>query len=91
MNLDYNDVEKERLEIFIDYAGGLDYYIKYYGVATRLYKKFKSEFDAISMYPKRKTLVYALEAKVDTYLSNRTVDRKYTSQEIDQAGYIFEE
>ena len=46
--MDFTDLEKERLQLKITWEGGLEQYIKY-GIGTKLYSKFKIEFDNLEL------------------------------------------
>ena len=51
--MNFTDLEKERLKLKIIWEGGLEQFIKY-GVGTKLYSKYKKEFDDLEIYTTKK-------------------------------------
>ena len=93
--MDFTDLEKERLKLKITCEGGLEQYIKY-GICTKLYSKYKKEFDYLELYRSccRKNKFYKLlnnlENFINIYLSDRKIYRKYTDEELNSVNYIFD-
>lgn len=88
---DYNDLEKERLQLKIDWEGGLYEYCNY-GIARRLYLKFKIYFDEAYLNNKWSCKkIKRLEPLVMNYLDERLEQKEYTDEELNSVNYIFDE
>jgi len=93
--MNFTDLEKERLKLKIIWEGGLEQFIKY-GVGTKLYSKYKKEFDSLEIikngYKIKKyyKLLNNLESLINIYLSERETYRKYTDEELNSVNYIFD-
>jgi len=85
----FNDYEKERLRLKIEWEGGLRSYIDY-GISKYLYDEFKNEFDEIfeiKRYTKRKNrLVNLLERKIGDFL---TIENKDGLKDVDLNDYNY--
>ena len=46
--MDFTDLEKERIQLKITSEGGFEQFVKY-GIGTKLYFKFKIEFDNLEL------------------------------------------
>ena len=89
--MNFTDLEKERLKLKIIWEGGLEQFIKY-GVGTKLYSKYKKEFDDLEIYKGKQyyKLLNNLENLINIYLSEREAYRKYTDKELNSVNYIFD-
>jgi len=93
--MDFTDLEKERLKLKITCEGGLEQYIKY-GICTKLYSKYKKEFDNLELHRNscRKNkffkLLNNLEILINIYLTERKAYRLYTDEELNSVNYIFD-
>ena len=93
--MDFTDLEKERMQLKINWEGGLEQYIKY-GIGTKLYSKYIKEFDNLEIYKncnKKKQfykLLNNLENLINIYLSERETYRQYTDDELNSVNYIFD-
>lgn len=95
--MDYNNVEKARCLMKMEWEGGLLGFMNY-GLPRRLYLKFKDELEDIydsiekKKTKKEKTLfqtkVNALECKITEYLKT---DEEFTDNELNDVNYIFTE
>jgi hypothetical protein len=101
--MELKDVEKERLLLKIDHEGGLEEYMDY-GLSTALYNIYKKEFDEIytldekislkvrvrKCKKERQELINKVEYNILNYLNQRTEERKYTDDELDDVVYILD-
>ena len=93
--MEFTDLEKVRLQLKISSEGGLEQFIKY-GIGTKLYFKYKNEFDNLELYEngyKKKQfnkLLNNLENLINIYLSDRETNRQYTDEELNSVNYIFD-
>ena len=93
--MDFTDLEKERLQLKITWGGGLEQYIKY-GICTKLYSKFKIEFNNLELcenaYNRKQfnKLLNNLKNLINIYLSDRETYRQYTDEELNSVNYIFD-
>ena len=93
--MESTDLEKERLQLKISSEGGLEQFIKY-GIGSKLYSKYKKEFDNLEIYENRynKNKFYKslnnLEKIINIYLSERETYRQYTDKELCSVNYIFD-
>jgi len=93
--MEFTDLEKERLQLKINYEGGLEQFIKY-GIGSKLYFRYKREFDNLEIYENRynKNKFYKslnnLENIINNYLSERETYRQYTEEELNSVNYIFD-
>ena len=92
--MEFTDLEKERPQLKISWEGGLEQFIKY-GIGTKLYSKYKKEFDDLEIYKngyKEKQfykLLNNLKNLINIYLSERKTYRLYTDKELNSVNYIF--
>ena len=93
--MEFTDLEKERLQFKISSEGGLEQYIKY-GIGSKLYSKYKKEFDNLEVYEngynknKFYKLLNNLENLIIIYLSDRKTNRQYTDEKLNSVNYIFD-
>ena len=93
--MDFTDLEKERIQLKITSEGGFEQFVKY-GIGTKLYSKFKIEFDNLELCENgcRKSKFYKLlnnlEILINIYLSDRETYRQYTDKELNSVNYIFD-
>jgi hypothetical protein len=93
---DYTDVEKTRILLKLNWEGGLLGYMSY-GIAPRLYLKFKDEFDYFyskedlirSNHKKLTKQFKEFKEIINNYLTVPNV--KYTDDELNAVNYVFDE
>ena len=93
--MNFTDLEKERIQLKINWEGGLEQYI-IYSIGTKLYSKYIKEFDNLEIYinsNKKKQfykLLNNLENLINIYLNDRETYRQYTDDELNSVNYIFD-